>query len=167
MISHQGWIWPRVSGEVNALPELEISVNSPQIFSFAAATTADWARGAKGLGDLVAVKRGARVSCCWANSPFCTFTIVTNYSFLYKDTFLYKCDKTSPTSHSLFRSLLLQALQMKPFQASRRSCGSSQTALQHFLSNGCCHISCTNHLHRNRAIICYFKGWILLSYPNS
>lgn len=67
LMSHQGWIWPRVSGEVNALPELEINVNSPQFFSFAAATNAGQARGAKGLGELVAVKREARVSCCQAN----------------------------------------------------------------------------------------------------
>lgn len=44
MMSHQGWIWPRVSGEVNALPELETSVNSSQFFSFAAATTAGQAK---------------------------------------------------------------------------------------------------------------------------
>jgi len=100
MVSYQGWIWPRLSGEVNGLPELDVSVNSPQFLSFAAATAAGRARGAKVLGDLVAVKRGAQVSCCWANSPSCTFTTVTSCSFLYKDTFLYKCDKTSPATHS-------------------------------------------------------------------
>lgn len=44
MMSRQGWIWPRVSGEVNALPELETSVNSSQFFRFAAATTAGQAK---------------------------------------------------------------------------------------------------------------------------
>lgn len=67
LMSHQGWIWPRVSGEVIALPELEIGVDSPRFFSFAAATTAGWARWAKGLGELVAVRRGAWVSCCRTN----------------------------------------------------------------------------------------------------
>lgn len=51
------------------------------------------------------------------------------------------------------------------FQASR-SCVSSQTPPQLFLHNGCCPIFCMNHLGRNRAIICYFKGWILLSHRN-
>lgn len=50
MMSHWGWIWPRVSEEVNALPELETSVNSSQFFSFAAATTAGQARK---LNDLL------------------------------------------------------------------------------------------------------------------
>lgn len=44
MMSHQGRIWPRVSGEVNALLELEISVKSSQYLSFAAVTTAGQAK---------------------------------------------------------------------------------------------------------------------------
>lgn len=49
MMSHQGQIWPRVSGEVNVFPELETSVNSSQFFSFAEATTAGQAKELRDL----------------------------------------------------------------------------------------------------------------------
>lgn len=122
-----------MSEEVNALSELEISVKSQQFFTFAATTSSAWAWGTKGLGDLIAVKRGVQVPRCCANNPLCTFTIVTNCSFLYKDTFICRGEKkhsfkVPSASVTVNKTLLLVAFQ-------DRSCGSSQTAPQYLLGN--------------------------------